>query len=183
MAYELLHENVRTYVSLGSRIEPEKVIRGYDDKIVPPKGLYATARLTDDEPVGQPIIESEADAGDALDPYYGQLTRQLMRATYSVRFYGQNGEDAARLFRLYALSDLGVLKASAFQFSLYSVASLGSLPDWDDLDANWEYASHMELMIDYEENSSYDEGKVGIVPIELAASEFSLSVEVDENSF
>lgn len=152
---------IREFVAEGSGLDLDLVRQG-NFRGPRPKEVYATVLLLDDDPHGQTTIDRQDDEDT------GTHSLLHVRARYSVQWYRQGAVAAARRFRLWAGSELGLSHAEDGDFRLQFPIRLRRLdsivPD------QLEERVQTDLVVDYTEKTTQLTGWV---------DEFELDVRRD----
>ena len=138
-ASQLLDRAVRAYVAAGSGISRRNVIEG--SRSTPsPRVVYATVKLIADLPQGFVWTTNERN-GIVLDT----MVFESSTLDYSVQFFRAGAYDAARQFKLWAKSPMGIQEAERRGLTLIDVS--GVTQDDAVVSEDWEQRAGLNLTL------------------------------------
>ena len=164
---------VRGYVAEGSGIEPGGVIPA-EDVVSPPKGLFATVLLMAPRRRGRKFVRQDLVGGQIK-----HLTGGAVVDLYSVQWYREGAEDAARSFALWVESPEGLGYTLRNDYATFALRRLGEMRKLSAVvSSQWESRMSLDLEIGYVHTLREDLTLVERVPITLGKGP-SISFEVD----
>ena len=163
---DVLEDNVRSFVGLGSEIDPKYVVPAVPTPAtsksdVAPNVIFATVQLIEDVRYGVP---AEYKTHNAEDGNIWVTVRSDRVATYSVQWYRKGASIAAQTFIEWADSSIGQLAQLRRNFQIDSRLGLINYGRIRSLDAlisdDWEERVGIDLSIGYYLDSSYNTGRI-----------------------
>ena len=167
---QTLDRSVRGFVAAGSGLGTHAVVPA-NDKGPAPKGLYATVLEVSNTREGRSWnVQGALNAAETGLPLG---TFESVRIDFSLQWLRDGARDAAKLFRLWAGSDLGILEAARRGLTLYTLGELRRL-DVPGLTDSLEERVQLDMGIGIVQTATHD---VGV--FESACSNWDVAVCVD----
>ena len=170
---QLLERAVRSYVAEGSDLAAASVIPG-NPKGPSPKGLYATVLSISELPEGYPWNrEAERNAASVSAPVD---TFESVDIEYSVQWYRSGARDAARLFRLWARSPMGIDAAARRGLTCYSVDGVRQIDAI--LSEEWEQRAGVDLRMGITNSARVDPALLQSIDIDIHFEGMTANLEL-----
>ena len=149
-----LDRSVRGFVAEGSGLTAGAVVPA-NEKGPAPKGLYATVLEVSNTREGRSWnVQGALNAAETGLPLG---TFESVRIDFSLQWLRDGARDAAKLFRLWAGSDLGILEAARRGLTLYTLGELRRL-DVPGLTDSLEERVQLDMGIGIVQTATHDVG-------------------------